>query len=111
MEIPKIDSEEIIRLRQSGKRGQEVLGSLIKNLTFIDVFNTQIGHELLKDLLKRGNELLDVIADPDKEATVGEKAEYKVVRLLITTWATRIENYLHLVGEIKEQTSTLQRKE
>jgi len=107
-EIPKIDNEEIINLRQSGKRGGEILTSLVKNLTFIDVFNTQIGKELLKDLIKRGNELLDIIADPDREATIGERAEYKVVRLLIQTWAKRINDYLKAVGEIK-QTTTLQK--
>ena len=100
-DIPKIDSDDIRNLRMAGKRGNDVLASLIKNLTFIDTFNTTIGRELLRDLVKRGNELLDIVSDPEREATVGEKAEYKVVRLMIVSWATRIENYLKSVGEIQ----------
>jgi response regulator of citrate/malate metabolism len=110
MEIPTINNEDIARLRQTA-RGNKTLESLATDLTFIDVYNTRIGFELLKDLISQHDKLLTIISDPEVEPTVAQRAEYKIVRSLIKTWTGRIERYLKSIGEIKEQTSTLQRKE
>ena len=97
-EIPTISDSDIQRLRQTA-RGNKTLESLATDLTFIDVFNTKIGKELLKDLLSQHNLLLNLIADPEVEVTVAQRSEYKVCRHLIVTWAGRIERYLKSVGE------------
>jgi hypothetical protein len=108
IEIPRIESEEIARLRQAGKRGNDILASLQKNIKLIDVIaNTQIGHELLDELLKRAEELLDIVANPEKEATIAEKAEYKNIRMIIEKWAYKIEVYLRTVGTIQKESEKI----
>lgn len=100
MQIPTIDNDQISRLRSTA-RGMKTLESLKNDLTFIDVFNTQVGYELLKDLVNAHDMLLSIISDPDKEATIVQKAEYKIVRAMIKSWASRIERYLEKIGEVK----------
>lgn len=100
MNIPTIEDAQIKKLRQTA-RGNKTLESLASDLIFIDVFNTQIGKELLKDLVSAHDVLLNVISDPGLDATVEQKAEYKIVRAMIKTWSGRIERYLKSVGEIQ----------
>ena len=100
MDIPTINDVEINTLLRTA-RGTKTLENLKNDLVFVDVFNTVIGKELLRDLLSRHSYLLEIICNPDSEVTVAQKAEYRIVRLLIKTWATRIENYLTGVENIK----------
>ena len=101
-DVPTIQDEDIKRLRQTA-RGTKTLESLVSDITFLDVFNTPIGKELLKDLLLQHDELLTIICDPEQEATIGQKAEYKIIRVIIKKWASRINNYLKSVSEIQNK--------
>lgn len=102
-DIPKIDNREIEELLKAGKRGKSIIASLAKNIKFVDTFNTDIGRELLKDLVEMGDHALMVISDPYKEATVAERVRYSIIVELINNWSSRINSYLVMVGEIKNK--------
>ena len=62
-------------LEKFGKRGEMTLSVLGKDIDFIEALNSEIGHELLKDLAERHERLLNVISEikatDEEKITVG----------------------------------------
>jgi hypothetical protein len=96
-----ITPEDIDRyLGRAGKHGERTLSLLGQYQGFISAIGTEIGKELLKDLVKEHEILLNKVAD--LEATDEEKMQYKVVRKMLVAWGDRITNYESKLKEIKK---------
>ena len=87
-------------LEKFGKRGEMTLSVLGKDIDFIEALNSEIGHELLKDLAERHERLLNVISEI--KATDEEKIEYLVVRRMLSEWGSKISNYNKKIDEIQK---------
>lgn len=87
-------------LEKFGKRGEMTLSVLGKDIDFIEALNSEIGHELLKDLAERHERLLNVISEI--KATDEEKIEYLVVRRMLLEWGSKISNYNKKIDEIQK---------
>jgi hypothetical protein len=81
------------------KQGIASLDILRKGLHFLDAWNTQVGWELLCDLVKRHGELLEIIGGVD-EVQLPVRIEYKILTELIHKWAAKIAKYESTLREV-----------
>lgn len=85
-------------LENTGKRGRDTLTALGKSQDFIDAINTEVGVELLKDLVLMYEENLMKVAE--LSATDEDKIKLKVTRALLAEWSSRILAYQARVRDI-----------
>ena len=90
---------------RGGAAGGRTLRILGENLKFIDALNTEIGFELLKDLVERHESLLMKIGKV--EATDEEKIEYKLCQHMINRWAGRIATYTETYQKVDKKLNIL----
>ena len=84
------------------KRRGDLLSLLGKQTGFIEALDSPVGKEVLKDLLKQEENLLQKIVE--ETASQEEKAEFRVIKKLISQWVKRISAYLinlNKLGEIQ----------
>jgi hypothetical protein len=88
-------------LAKMRKRGERTLSLLGQNQEFITAMNTSVGREILSDLIREHEFLLDRIASLD--ATEEEKMQYKVVRKMLLVWSGKIAAFENRIKEIKKE--------
>jgi hypothetical protein len=81
--------------------GRRLIEALQKKRPFVEAIQSEVGMELLKDLLVVMNKLLSQIID--NTATEDEKAEYRVCYNLLITWAERLQSYNDSVGNVRQK--------
>lgn len=81
------------------KRGERTLSLLGKQQEFIKAMSSDIGQQILNDLIQEHELLLDKIASI--KATDEEKMQYKVVRQMLMLWSNRLAAFTDLIKEIK----------
>lgn len=87
-------------LERLHKRGANTLQAFEKNLDFVIATKSEIGQDLLKDLLARHEYLFSRIAS--LEATNDDKAAYVYIKTMLDAWARRIADYERSVREVEE---------
>jgi hypothetical protein len=87
-------------LTKMRKRGERTISLLGQYNDFIVAMNTSVGRELLSDLVREHEGLLDKISGLD--ATDEDKMQYKVVRRMLLTWSGKIAAFENKVQEIKK---------
>ncbi len=99
--IPIPEQEKLINyIKTRGNTGNRTLEILGKNLKFIDALNTEVGLELLKDLVSMHEETFQKVASLD--ATDADKIKYKLLQSLINRWAIHIAHYLEAVERVSK---------
>jgi len=86
-------------LAKMRKRGERTLSLLGQYNDFVTAVNTPIGRELLADLVREHEGLLDKISGLG--ATDEDKMQYQVVRRLLLAWSSKIAAFENKVQEIK----------
>jgi hypothetical protein len=94
---PKVIEDYVAR--HNSKSCARVMSVLGKKQPFYQAIRSEIGKELLKDVIVRMETLLEKAIDD--EITDKEKAEYRVLKGLAETWATRIHGYLGKIHKLK----------
>jgi len=89
--------------RYSQKRGSanatRLLSILGKDRQFLNAWESPVGKPLMDDLLKDAESLLEKIIQD--EATLEEKAEFRVIRAWLTNVAGRINTYYKNLNTLK----------
>ena len=83
-----------------GQRGAKTLSLAGKQRPFIEALSSEIGQELLRDLMVRMEVILDKIIE--ETVTKVELAEYRVLRDIFNKWAKRIMIFEETKKKIKE---------
>ena len=86
-------------LLKNKKRGEVALSLLGQYQGFINAWNTEVGKEILGDLVTRYETILKAIAE--LTATDAQKIEFTVVKTLLTTYGDKVDKYYHLINDIK----------
>lgn len=101
IDIPKAEGDKLLAyMSGKGKSGENTIKVLGAGLHFLEAFNTQVGFELLKDLVTMHEELLLKVGK--LEASDEEKMKYQVVSELVDRWSARIKQYLEQVKRVNE---------
>ena len=87
-------------LATTKKRGAMTLSILGEKSKFIDAVNTDIGQQLLGDLVEMHETLLKKISN--NGASDYDRSEYKIVKEMLVRWSERIENYNRRLEEVKK---------
>ncbi len=92
--------EEIeLYLKKMGRHGVQTLSTLGKLQPFAECMDSDLGKELLGDLITSHETLLDKISM--LTATDEEKIEFKVVKRIIMDFASKINLYNNKIETIK----------
>lgn len=86
------------RLRERKKDLLTVLGELHK---WKDAWESDVGQEILSDVVSEYGRLLLKIANPHTETTLADKCLYRVYYELIDKWTKRIAFYEEKLKEVK----------
>lgn len=84
----------------TSKNFNTIVNYLAKNQPFVEATKTELGQELLKDMLNDMDILLAKIID--EKATELEKAEFRVLRKLSHKWIDRINKYTEVHAKFNE---------
>jgi hypothetical protein len=85
--------------RHNPQKCARIMSVLGKKQPFYQAIRSDIGKELLKDVIVRLETLLEKAIDDT--ITSNEKAEYRVLKGLADTWSTRIHTYLGKIHKLK----------
>lgn len=88
-------------LAKMRRRGERTLSLLGQYQDFISAMNTTVGRELLADLVREHEGLLDKISNLN--ATDEEKMQYQVVRRILLAWSGKIAAFENKIQEIKKE--------
>jgi len=78
---------------KEGRKAAHILSNLGKKKKFVDALATDVGQELLKDILRMSESKLNKIID-DK-ADEFDRATFKLCKFLANKWADRVNSYNH----------------
>lgn len=80
-----------------------IMSVLGKKQPFYEAIRTEIGQELLKDVIQKLEILLEksILDDVKDPMTDNDKAEYRILKNLAETWAGRIHTYRNKVKKLK----------
>lgn len=94
--MDRIELDDIERLRSAlgPDRSARVLSALGRHTPLIEALSTDVGKEILNTALNKTKDLLERIVN--EQATDLEKAEYRVLRIILGDWSGRINNYYKL---------------
>lgn len=81
------------------RRQKQLIEYLAKNGKFVDATKTEIGQELLKDMLNGINALFPKVYN--EKASAQELAEFRILRGMCDKWTTRIADYNNKLTEWK----------
>ena len=79
--------------KKEGRKSAQILSNLGKKKVFIDALSTELGQELLKDVLRMSESKLNKIINED--ANTMDKAMFKVCKFLAHKWTDRVNSYNH----------------
>ena len=97
--IPVPEQEKLMNyIKTRGNTGNRTLEILGKNLKFIDALNTEVGLELLKDLVSMHETAFQKVASLD--ATDEDKVNYKLLQSLINKWSIHISYYFEALQKV-----------
>lgn len=96
--LPNNIIEYIDRITKKGAHTRQVFE---KNLDFVIAMKTDIGRELLSDLIERHEHIFNRIAS--LQATDSEKETYLYINGMLRKWCYRIADYERKVVEIKDE--------
>jgi hypothetical protein len=85
-------------VKTQGLRGKRSIEILSRNLHFLDVFNTEIGFQLLNDLVMMHSQALEKICAFDSKPE--ERMRYQCLEELIMRWNSKIKAYEDTLGKI-----------
>ena len=90
--------------KHGAKNCTRIMSVLGKKAAFYEAIRTDLGRELLKDIITKLEILLDkqIEDSSDDPMTQNDKAEYRVLKNLADTWALRISRYRSQVQKLKE---------
>lgn len=83
------------------RRGNLYLSILKKNNSLIEALTTDVGREILKDSVKRTDHLLLKIVE--EKATEEDKAEFRVLKRTLETWAVKVNQYEQTLKNVMEK--------
>jgi arsenate reductase-like glutaredoxin family protein len=88
-----IDKQQLFKefAKKESRNAGLILSNLGKKQVFIDALNTELGQELLRDLLRLAETKLQKIID-NKETEM-DKAIFKVCKHLTAKWTERVNSY------------------
>lgn len=100
LDVKDITIEDMENFRVRNKvRANEILTFLGKYQPFMEAIRTDVGQELMNDLILTAQEKLMLIAN--ESASDADKAEYRVCVRRLKTWSERIALYARNLGLIK----------
>ena len=99
----ELEHSELIRklYNRSAKRGAMMLEVVAKQYRFIEIILSPVGKELLADLIEMHDDLLAKIYSDT--ATELDKAEFRVVKVLIQRWINKINAYQEGMKAIEKE--------
>lgn len=99
---PRLTKEDVDAYyqRHGAKPTKLIMAVLGRNQAFYAAIQTDVGQELLKDLLPRMDVLLEKLADGS--LTEEERIEYKVRKDIFERWAGKISNYYRHATKLKQ---------
>jgi hypothetical protein len=77
-------------LLKEGKSAKKIISVLAKNSAFMAAMGTSIGQEILKDVVIRMEEILDLIVEEKDDADI--RAELRALKHITNTWAQRVNS-------------------
>lgn len=105
-ELPEITPQTIAEFSQkhSPNHCNRLLSVLGKNKAFYNAVSSEIGQELLKDIVFKMEYLIErqiyeTETDPAKAAI--ERADYRCYKELLDKWSSRISNYIEKTNKLK----------
>ncbi len=99
--ITELEPNIIERLLKDAKRGHKILQILGKQMKFAKALDSEIGKELLKDLLVMYEVRFEKIVN--ETANNKDLAEFRICRELLEVWANRISNFLDNIKQLKDR--------
>jgi hypothetical protein len=100
MDFPS-NKEVMEYIAKMGKHGGKTLSILGKSQDFINAVNSQVGKQLLEDLILQHEALLIKIARFD--ATDEDKADFKAVGRMLLVWTEKIVAYESKLRQLKRE--------
>ena len=97
-EITPADIEKFAEIHGK-KKANFTLSQLSRKSKFYQAMQTDIGQELLRDVLVKCEKLLPKIID--RNATEEETIEYRIVSDIFSRWAGKIGDYQKLRNKVK----------
>ena len=97
MDYPTFDKIELF-LSKTGQKGSDLLSVLGKQVSFIQAYDSEVGQQLLKDVIALMEHHLEAIIE--EKATPEERAEFRVLRKILFKWSERINAYRANVDKI-----------
>ena len=94
-----IDDIEAFSKKHGAKPTKLLMAVLGKNHSFFHASQTEVGKELLKDLMNQMDNLMLKIVNDD--ATEEDKIGYRVRREIFTIWCEKINNYYKHAKKLK----------
>jgi len=103
VEITPETLENFVR-KHGAKSCARIMSVLGKKQPFYQAIRSEVGQELLKDVINRLEIILDkyIKDDPKNKVTDAEHAEYRVLFNLAETWSVRIQRYLNKIQKLKQ---------
>ena len=87
------------RVKFGKQRAEALLKALGTSHAIVRAFDTEIGKEILSDVLSvMNNNLKKIVAN---EASDDEKAEFRMAKAIATRWAGRIETYYKSLSQLR----------
>jgi hypothetical protein len=97
----KLDAASVQKfLAIHGKKGVKTLSLLGKNQPFYNAMQSDVGQEILRDVMRKMEILLDKIVA--MKASDYEVMEYKTLKGLLLNWSERINAFVNAKKKIKE---------
>jgi hypothetical protein len=94
---------ELHAQKHGARKTQRIMSVLGKKSKFIEVIKTEIGQQLLKDVVHRMDELLE--KNLKMAITEDERIEYKVLEEISDRWIARIFSYLQKHDQLIKETN------
>lgn len=99
MESVTLDDIERLKNSIGVRRSAEVIKALGKQIPLLTALATEPGKLILSTAISRTGELLEKIIN--EQATEQERAEYRVLRIILADWSGKIANYFKLHETMK----------
>lgn len=97
-DLSVVDIEQFV-LSVGSKNANRVFRYLYKTKSFIDAMETDLGKELLSDLVKiMDKNLNNIIIRGDKESRIG----FKIAEELLIAWCDKINSYNQTLIKVKQ---------
>jgi len=99
IEKPQVD-KLIEYVKTRGKSGERTIKILGKNFRFLSAFNTELGEQILSDVVSMHSEVSDIIIT--KGETPELRAKINVLGEIINKWSDKINGYYEALKRVDE---------